>query len=333
MKSQKSYAILLSKAAAGVLFIAERSIAMDNQKSLDGRTALVTGGTSGIGFYTAVALARLGATLFITGRNVEHGQRAERQLRATADNENVYFYQVDASTVGGNQELARRILEETDQLHILINNVGGLYHDRWVTADSYEATLAMNFVGPFALTEALLPLLQRSAPTRIVNVTSAGYTMWKGDLFADVQSRETFSGVDAYNRSKYLNLLWTFALARRLEGSGITANALHPGTAWTAMTKRSEPRILPAGMRRLWPLIRLIQRIGSPEKVAHTSIYLASAPEVAQMTGKYFESNTRPKDLGPHVADDAKQEKTWDLGTSLVRDAVTAIPVSSEAAR
>jgi len=306
---------------------------MNNFKILCGKTVLVTGGTSGIGFYIALALARMGAMVFVTGRNADYGQEAERKLRVAAGNENVYFIQADASTVGGNQELARRIIAETDQLLILINNVSGLYNDRWVTADSYEATLAMNFVGPFALTEALLPLLRQSAPARIVNVTSAGYTMWKGDLFADCQSRQTYNASDAYNRSKYLNLLWTFVLARRLEGSGITANALHPGTAWTAMTKSSEPRSLPAGMRRLWPLIRLIQRIGSPEKVAHTSIYLASAPEVAHMTGKYFESHTHPKHVDPHVADDVKQEKTWDLGTSLVHDAVTAIPVSSEAAR
>jgi len=306
---------------------------VDNQKSLDGRTALVTGGTSGIGFYTALGLARTGATVYITGRNADYGKEAEERMRSAAGQMNVYFLQADASTVGGNQELARQIIAETENLAILINNVGGLYNDRWVTADCYEATLAMNFVGPFALTEALLPLLRQSAPARIVNVTSAGYSMWKGDLFADVQSRETYNAADAYNRSKYLNLLWTFALASRLEGSRITANAVHPGTAWTAMTKSSGPRSLPAEMRRLWPLIRLIQRIGSPEKVAHTSIYLASAPEVAHMTGKYFESHTHPKHVDPHVADDVKQEKTWDLGTSLVHDAVTAIPVSSEAAR
>ena len=300
---------------------------MDNQKSLDGRTALVTGGTSGIGFYTALALARLGATVYITGRNADHGQGAEHQIRAAAGNENVYFIQADASTVDGNQKLARRILEETGQLHILVNNVGGLYNDRWVTADSYEATLAMNFVGPFALTEALLPLLRQSAPARIVNVTSAGYTMWKGDLFADIHSCENFSGVDAYNRSKYLNLLWTLALARRLEGCGIVANALHPGTAWTAMTRGSQKRSLPVAMRPFWPLMRLLQRIGSPEKVARTSIYLASAPEAAKFNGQYFESSTQPKELSAGVIDLEKQEEACELGASLVHAAQTAIPI------
>ncbi len=303
---------------------------MDNLRSLDGKTALVTGGTSGIGFHTALALARMGAVVYVTGRDESRGQEAERQMRAAAGHENVHFIKANASTVGGNQRLADCIVTFTDRLHILVNNVGGMYNDRWATVDGYEATLAMNFVGPFALTEALLPLLRQSAPARIVNVSSAGYMMWKGDLFADVQSRETYNASDAYSRSKYLNLLWTLALARRLEGSGIVANALHPGTAWTAMTQSSEPRSLPAGMRRLWPLIRLLQRVGSPEKVAHTSIYLASASEAANITGQYFESSIHPKDLGQEVIDLTKQKKAWDLADLLVREAPTAIPCKSE---
>jgi NAD(P)-dependent dehydrogenase (short-subunit alcohol dehydrogenase family) len=299
---------------------------MDNLKLLEGRAALVTGGTSGIGFYTALALARMGAVVYVTGRDESRGQEAERQMRATARHENVYFIKADASTVGSNQRLANCIFTYTNQLHILVNNVGGMYNDRGETDDSYEATLAINFVGPFALTEALLPLLRQNAPARIVNVSSAGYMMWKGDLFADIQSRESYNASDAYSRSKYLNLLWSLALARRLEGSGIVANVLHPGTAWTAMTQSNESRSLPSGMRRLWLLIRLLQRIGSPEKVARTSIYLAGAPEAANINGQYFESSTRPKDLSAEVIDAAKQEKAWELGASLVRHARTAIP-------
>lgn len=303
---------------------------MNHLRLLDNKIALITGGTSGIGFHTALALARMGAKVFIIGRDESRGHEAERQMRQAAGHENVFFIQADASTVHGNQELAGRILEETSRLHILINNVGGLYNDRWETDDVYEATLAMNFVGPFALTEALLPILRQSVPARIVNVTSAGYTMWKGDLFADIQSCETYNGTDAYSRSKYLNLLWTVALSHRLEESGIVANALHPGVAWTAMTQSNEPRILPAGMQKLWPVFRLIQRTSSPEKAARTSVFLASAPEAADITGKYFESSSHPKDLSPNVLDPVKQEKTWDLGASLVREALTAILSQAE---
>jgi NAD(P)-dependent dehydrogenase (short-subunit alcohol dehydrogenase family) len=303
---------------------------MNNPKPLHDRTALVTGGTSGIGFYTSLALAKMGAAIYVTGRDVVRGKEAEQQIRASTDQGNVYFIRADAATVGGNQELARHIMAETTQLHILVNNVGGLYNDRWVTADCYEATLAMNFIGPFALTAALLPILQKSTPARIVNVTSAGYSMWKGDLFADVQSSETFSGVDAYNKSKYLNLLWTLALAHRLEGSGIVANALHPGTAWTTMTKGNEKRSLPASLQPFWPVMRLLQRVGSAEKVAQTSIYLASAPEAANINGQYFESSTHPKQLSAEIIDLRKQEKTWELGVSLVQNAQTAIDYEPE---
>ena len=298
---------------------------MENPKSLEGKNALVTGCTSGIGYYTALALARLGAVVYVTGRDPNHGRTAQAEMRKAAGHGGVHFICADASPVGGNQQLARRIFDETDRLQILVNNVGGLYNDRWETADGYESTLAMNFVGPFALTEALLPLLQQSVPARIVNVTSAGYQMWSGDLFADIQSCETYSGFDAYNRSKYLNLLWTFALARRLEDRGVVANALHPGTAWTSMTQSNQRRLLPGNMQLLWPVFRILQRIGSAEKVARTSIYLASASEMANVTGQYFESSTRPKELSPNVFDLAKQEQAWELATSLVREAATAI--------
>lgn len=303
---------------------------MNNISSLDSKTALVTGGTSGIGYHTALALARLGATVYITGRDPSRGRIAQSEMRKAAGHRRVHFICADASTVGGNQELARHICEETNQLHILINNVGGLYNDRWVTGDVYEATLAMNFIGPFALTEALLPLLRQSVPARIINVTSAGYTMWKGELFEDIHSCKEFSGVDAYNRSKYLNLLWTLALAFRLKGSGIIANALHPGTAWTDMTKSNESRILPSELRVLWPIFRLLQRVGSPAKVAQTSIYLASAPEAGGFNGRYFESSRRPKDLAADITDATKQQKAWELAEHLVRTARTAVPFEPE---
>jgi len=117
---------------------------------------------------------------------------------------------------GGNQELAERVFGQVDRLRSLVNNVGGSYNDRSLTDDGYEATLAMNFIGPFALTEALLPALVSSAPARVVNLASAAHAMWKGDPLEDAQSQEAYLGLRAYARTKLLNLLWTFALARRL---------------------------------------------------------------------------------------------------------------------
>lgn len=293
--------------------------------SLTGKTALVTGATSGIGSHTASALARMGATVYITGRDVSRGQEAERQMRATAGHAGVYFIKADAATVGGNQQLAQHLLAETDRLDILVNNVGGGYNDRWETTDGYEATLAMNFVGPFALTEALLPLLFASAPARIVNLASMSHRWWKGDPFADIQSTESYLTSRAYGRSKLLNVMWTFALARRLDGSGVVANSADPGGAWTSMTQAFAPRSMPGWVRPFWPLLRLLQRRGSAEQAARSSIFLASAPEAASMTGTYIGSNLRPADPAPAALDSANQEKAWELATTLVSNAPTAI--------
>lgn len=292
---------------------------------LSGKVALVTGATSGIGFHTASGLARLGAAVYITGRDALRGGEAERQLRIAAGHGGVHFIQADASTVGANRQLAQRIASRTDRLDILVNNVGGTYNDRWESADGYEATLAMNFIGPFALTDALLSLLRASAPARIANVTSAAIAMWKGDPFADVHSERSYLASDAYARSKLFNILWTFALARRLAGTGVVANGVHPGLAWTSMTAATEPRGMPAWMRHVWPLMRWLQRRGSAEKAARSGIFLASAPEAATLTGTYIGSNMRPARPPAVVLDLVMQQRTWALAERLVDEAPTGL--------
>jgi retinol dehydrogenase-14 len=169
------------------------------------------------------------------------GERAAAAIRGESGNERVSFLQADHSTVGGNQELAERVIEAFASLDVLVNNVGGSYATRWETADGYEATLAMNLVGPFALTRELLPLLRANAPARCINVGSAAFQMWKRDPFEDVQSRERFVGAEAYAQTKLLNLLFTLALARRLAAEQVTVNTLHPGLSWTEMTQSRRP--------------------------------------------------------------------------------------------
>lgn len=293
--------------------------------SLSGKTVLITGATSGIGFQTATALAQRGAVVYVTGRNEDRGRNAERELRTSVGHAGVHFIRADSSTVEGNQQLAARVLTETDELHILVNNVGGLYNDRWETDDGYEATLAMNLVGPFALTEALLSILQQSAPARIVNVTSSAYGMWEGDPFADVHAEQSYLGIETHARTKLLNLLWTFALARRLEGCGIVANAVNPGSAWTPMIEDMAPRSMAGWQRLLWPLFRIIQRRGSAEKAARSSVFAASSPEMSAVTGVYFESDASPKNPGLTALNRETQEKAWDLAASLVANAPTVV--------
>lgn len=294
-------------------------------RTLAGRTVLVTGATSGIGFRTAKMLAQRDAVVYVTGRNEDRGREAERELRTSAGHDGVHFVRVDSATVGENQRLAERVLAETGKLHVLVNNVGGIYNDRRETDDGYEATLAVNLVGSFALTEALLPTLRRSAPARIVIVTSSAFRMWESDPFEDVHAERSYLGIDAYARSKLLNLMWTLALARRLDGSGVVANAVNPGNAWTPMIKGMAPRSVSGWQRLCWPLFRAIQRRGSPEEAARSSVFAASSPKVSAVSGTYFESNTSPRSLGVAVLDRGNQERAWDLTDSLVANAPTAV--------
>ena len=290
---------------------------------MEGKTVLVTGATSGIGFYTARDLASRGARVIITGRDAQRGREAIRSLRQQVGDGRVEFLSADHSTVGGNRELAERVRGREGRLDGLVNNVGGFYNDRVETKDGYEATLAMNLVGPFALTEALLPMLEGSASTRVVNVASAAHTMWRGDPLADIQSERSYLGLQAYARAKLLNLLWTFALARRLGGSGVVANATNPGTAWTAGTQGIAPRGMPAVQRFLWPVFRRVQQSGSAEKAARSPTFLMSSPEVAGVTGAYYESNAKPKRPSSLALDKREQERAWDLATALASRAPT----------
>ncbi len=291
---------------------------------MEGKTILVTGATSGIGFYAARDLASKGARVIITGRNEQRGSEAVQSLRRQVGDAQIEFLSADHSTVGGNQKLAEQISGQVDGLDGLINNVGAFYNDRVETDDGYEATLAMNLIGPFTLTEALLPVLVGSTPARVVNVTSAAHAMWKGDPLVDVQSKESYLGLQAYARSKLLNLLWTFALARRLEGSSIVANATNPGMAWTSGTQGIAPRGMPAMQRLFWPIFRRVQRNGSAEKAAYSPVHLMSSPEAAGVTGAYYESNAKPKRPSLLALDEDDQERAWDLAVAMVSRAPTA---------
>jgi NAD(P)-dependent dehydrogenase (short-subunit alcohol dehydrogenase family) len=295
------------------------------QWPLRGWTVLVTGGTGGIGYQTARALARHGARMLITGREARPGEEAAATIRRKSGHDQVKFLQADHATVGGNQRLAEQIRAEVSGLDVLVNNVGGLYQSRWETADGYEATLAMNFIGPFALTGELLPLLQANAPARCINVVSAGFKMWKPDPFQDLQSTQRYVSGDVYAHTKLLNLLASLALARRLPAEQVTINLIHPGMAWTSMTQSMTSETMPA-FRLVWPLLRLVQRRGSPEKAGQHVAEVASAPELTGHTGQYFEAKPTPKRLSARELDPELQERAWQLAAELVAGAPTSRP-------
>ncbi len=280
---------------------------------MKGQTVLVTGGTSGIGFFTARGLAARGARVIVTGRDAGHGLAALDALRRVAGRSEVVFLDADHETVGGNQRLARRVRERFHRLDVLVNNVGG-DPGRRPTADGYDPALSLNAVGPFALTEALLPLLHAAGRSRVVNVVCGGHDRWRGDPMGGWRSRD---GRDAFARAKRLAVLWTLAFSRRPEGRAIAVNAANPGLAWTR------------GARSLpWSIGRIVRPWASPESASHTSVLLAESPDVAGVNGEYFESGGRPGRLSLEVRDHGNQDRAWRLLSDLARHAPTALDPS-----
>jgi NAD(P)-dependent dehydrogenase (short-subunit alcohol dehydrogenase family) len=288
--------------------------------SMNGKTVLVTGATAGIGFHIAAALAAMGARVFITGRDESRGQEAVSAIRRRAGHDAVEFIIADASWIGGNIFLADQVARRVDQLNVLVNNVGGgPFPNRTETADGFETTLALNFIGPFALTLRLLPLLLQSGPTRIVNVVSSyAFPFWKPDPFDDLEARQRFVGIEVHARAKLLTILFALSLARRLKESATVVNAVNPGMAWTPGTASLVPQAVPQ-WRYVWPIVRWFQRRASAEKAARGPVFLASSFG-ATFSGRFFDGETE-KPLSERLADPGLQDRVWQLGESLVAQA------------
>jgi len=292
-------------------------------RTLAGKTALITGGTGGIGLYTARGLAAGGAVVIVTGRDPQRGADAATQIRAAAGHDQVSFIQADHATVGANQHLAGQLRDSLGGLDILVNNVGRVFAARRETADGYEATLALCFAGPAALTEALLPLLTQRPGARVVNMSSSAYQMWHHGPFDDIQSQRAYTGIQAHAHAKLLNLIWTFALAGQLRPEGVAVNATNPGAAWTPGTAQLTPEAVPA-WKYLWPVVRFFQRRGSPAKAAHSPLWLAASSEAEGLTGIYLEKGKRHQ---PNIAADrGNQRRVIELAQTLVSHAPTARP-------
>jgi NAD(P)-dependent dehydrogenase (short-subunit alcohol dehydrogenase family) len=288
---------------------------------LDGQSAVVTGGTDGIGLHTAAGLASLGARVIVTGRDPERGRSAIDQIRAGAGHDRVEFVQVDHLTVGANQRFAERLADTVDRLDILVNNVGRVFSARQETEDGYEATLALCFLGPAALTAAALPLLTARPGGRIVNMSSSAYKMWHQDPFQDVQSRRNYVGIQAHAHAKLLNLIWTFALAENLRRQQVAINATNPGAAWTPGTAQLTPQAVPA-WRYIWPIVRFVQRRCSPAKASLAPLRLITSHQFSGLTGSYIEDG---KIHRPEVAANAEhQRQAMDLAEDLVTRASAA---------
>jgi retinol dehydrogenase 14 len=274
-----------------------------------GKTVLVTGATAGIGKATALGLARFGAHLAITGRDRERTENAARGIRAAAGGK-VDVFLADLSSQADVRRLAYEVLQTLPRIDVLVNNVGGYWNTRHVTADRLERTLALNHLAPFLLTNLLLERLKQSAPARVVTVSSHAHGMGQID-FDDLQGERSYSGARAYNQSKLANVMFTYELARRLQGTLVTANALHPGVVRTSFGAE-DPAVV---QRLLVPFLRPFLK--TPAQGAVTSIHLASAPELEQVTGRFF-AESKPKRSSKRSYDTATATRLWQVSADLV---------------
>jgi retinol dehydrogenase-14 len=274
-----------------------------------GRTVLVTGGSGGIGRATAAGLATMGARVAITGRDRERTESAAREIRAAGGGQ-VDVFVADLSSQSEVRRLADEVLQSLSRIDVVINNVGGYWHTRHVTADGLERTFALNHLAPFLLTHLLLDRLKQSAPARVVTVSSNAQAMGRID-FDDLQGERSYAGGRAYNQSKLANVMFSYELARRLQATSLTANALHPGVVSTSFGAED-----PAGVQRLFvPVMRPLMK--TPAQGAATSIHLASAPDLEQVTGRYF-ANSKAKRSSKRSYDEVAAARLWQVSADLV---------------
>ncbi len=275
---------------------------------MSGKVCLVTGATSGIGEVTAGELARKGATVVVVGRNPQKCEATVGRIRERTGNPAVEPLVADLSSQVEVRRLAEEFVRRHDRLDVLVNNAGALLMDRRVSVDGIEMTFALNHLAYFLLTDLLLDRLRASAPSRIVVVSSDAHRGVTMD-FDDLGGRAKYRGFRAYSRSKLANVLFVRELARRLEGTGVTANALHPGFVASGFFSGDGPAWW--AMRRLAGLFAV-----TPERGAKTSVYLASSPEVEGVTGQYF---VKEKPVEPSWAarDEEAARRLWRVSEEM----------------
>lgn len=257
---------------------------MGHVTDMTGKTVVITGATSGIGRETAVALAGAGGRVVITARDRGRGEAAVDGIQQRSGSSTVELVVFDLGALASVRAGAGEVLARCPRIDVLVNNAGIVLSDRRLTPDGLEATFAVNHLGPFLLTELLLDRIKASAPARIVNVASTAHKSARRGLdFDDLQSEHAYRALKVYSKSKLANMLFTTELARRLAGTGVTANCLHPGTVATGYGRDGDTTgVFAFGLKVIKPFIL------SPERGARTSVFLASAPEVAGVTGAYF---------------------------------------------
>ena len=285
---------------------------------MKGKICIITGSNSGIGKETAIGLAKMGATIIMVVRDQERGEKARKEIVKQTGNDSVDLMICDLSSMSSIRHLAEEFKKKYDRLDVLINNAGAVFSKREVTSEGFERTLAVNYLGPFLLTRELMDLLKSGAPSRIINVSSGLAKDGKVDL-DDLQSEMSYPRMKAYSRrhapvydnAKLMVMMFTYELARRLKGSGVTVNVLMPGFTATNLGKSSGS--LTSSI--MFKMVRPMQQ--SAKKGAETSIYLASSNEVKNLTGKCFAKKKETKTC-PASYDEELQKRLWSKTESML---------------
>lgn len=272
---------------------------------MQGRVCVVTGATSGIGLVTATELARRGATVLLVGRDAQRTSATVSRVVYQTGNPSVHGVVGDLSRQTEVRRVASEILAHAPQVHVLINNAGALFSRREATSEGFERTWALNVVAPFLLTHLLLPALESSAPSRVVNVASAAHRGVHLD-FENLQGERHYSGYRAYGRSKLALVLLTYEFSRRLIGSRVTVNALHPGFVRSGFGRNN-----PGGVGAVIGALSFVFGI-RPPRGARTPIFLATDPSVTEVSGKYF-AHERAVASSSASYDAPAGERLWDV--------------------
>jgi retinol dehydrogenase 14 len=275
---------------------------------MEGTTVLITGATSGIGKATAIRLAELGAQVALVGRDPDRTRATASEIRSAGGQAHTFV--ADLSSQAEVRRLASEALERLDRIDVLVNNAGGYWNTRQVTADGLEHTFAVNHLAPFLLTNLLLERLLENAPARVVTVASNAQRLGYID-FDDLQGERAYSGARAYNQSKLANVMFTYELARRLAGTPVTANALHPGVVNTSFGA-DDPGFT---QRLVVPLTRPFMR--TPQRGAATSVALAADPELGRVSGRFF-ADGRPRKSSRRSHDEVAAARLWLTSRELV---------------
>jgi NAD(P)-dependent dehydrogenase (short-subunit alcohol dehydrogenase family) len=273
-----------------------------------GKVVLITGATSGMGKATARALATYGATVVVHGRDEEKAKETVETIKEETKNPAIYYIVKDFEKLGDVRLLASEFQRQFHRLDVLVNNVGAVFSKRQESVDGVELTLQVNYLGHFLLTNLLLDMLKASAPSRIVNISSGLHERGRID-FEDLQMNRKYSGQKAYASSKLAQVLFTYELAKRLDGSAVTCNASNPGLAKTHLGY--DAGLLTSLSKRFVDIFGK-----SAEKAAETTIYLATSPEVERVSGKYFEEKQEAESSEMSYNTSAAQ-RLWDASLRL----------------